>query len=221
LTWHIDKRYIDIRYPPIRENEKEPTMAKPASRSAAILMRIATLLLVIAVGFGVFILVGAAFGYTPGNEIAVHTVVPSDRLGALAAGEVVTQSIDVAIRVHDPSSEQSVWFVLRDLPAGIVVIAATWLVRGLLRSVRDGEPFAGSNVTRLRALAAVVLVGIPLAELVRSAFAERLATSVGLAGPGITLGVPGNAILGGLALIALSEVFSEGIRMRDDLVGTV
>ena len=33
--------------------------------------------------------------------------------------------------------------------------------------------------------------------------------------------MPGNAFLGGLAVLVLSEVFAQGVRMRDDLEGTV
>ena len=104
---------------------------------------------------------------------------------------------------------------------GLVAIAASWLLRGLLLSVRDGDPFTRANVKRLRALAVIVLIGIPLAALVGSLFASALAGSAGLDGGGIQLTLPGNAALGGLATFVLAEVFAAGVRLREDLEGTV
>ena len=103
----------------------------------------------------------------------------------------------------------------------MVVVAVVWLLRGLLRSVRDGDPFTEANVRRLRTLALVVLIGVPLAGFLGSIFAGELATSAGLASRGTQLILPGTAFLGGLATFVLAEVFTAGVRLRDDLEGTV
>jgi hypothetical protein len=196
-------------------------MTRTASRASRILIGLATLLLVVSIAVGLVILLGATFGFSLGNEISVHTPVDGRNLRGLPPDALIPADVDVTVVVHDPTDEQARWFALRDLPEGIIVVAMLWLVRGLLRSVRDGDPFNDSNVRRLRALALFVLIGVPLAAFVKSIIAGALAASAGLPSPSVEISVPGAAILGGLALLVLSEVFAEGVHMRDDLEGTV
>jgi hypothetical protein len=197
-------------------------MSHKPSRSSVFLTGLATLLLVVSAGFGLFILGGALFGFGEGgDDVGVHAVVPVDRVADLPAGTISPDEIEIVVRIRDASVEQLRWFAVRDLPGGLVLIAILWLVRGLLKSVRDGDPFINANVNRLRALAAVVLVGIPLAEFLKSVFAGELAATAGLIGPPTQLSLPSYVLLGGLAILVLSEVFAEGIRLRDDLAGTV
>jgi Protein of unknown function (DUF2975) len=192
------------------------------SWTAGFLYRLSILLLVFTAGFGLFVVAGAILGFgAGGNDVAVHTTVDADRVDELPPGTVGPDTFDVVVRVRDASAEQLRWFAIRDLPPGIVVIVVLWLIRGLLKSVRDGDPFVARNVTRLRILAGVVLIGIPLANLLTSIFAGELAASADLVGPPLQLALPGNALLGGLAILVLSEVFAEGLRLRADLEGTV
>jgi hypothetical protein len=97
------------------------------------------LLLVLTDGFGLFILVSALLGFgAVGNDVSVHTVVDVDGVAHLPTGAVAPKEIDGVVRIPDASAEQLRWFAVRDLPTGIVVIAILRLVRGLLKSVRDG-----------------------------------------------------------------------------------
>jgi hypothetical protein len=197
-------------------------MERTPSRSSTFLTGLATLFLILGVGFVLFVLVGAAFGFgLGGDEAAIHTVVDADRVADLPEGAIAPDEIDVIVRIRDATTAQLRWSTWRDLPEGMVVLAILWLVRGLLKSVRDGDPFLMANVNRLRAIAAVVLVGVPLAHYLKSVFAQELAATAGLAAPPTALSLPGNVLLGGLAILVLSEVFAEGIRLRDDLEGTI
>ena len=197
-------------------------MARTATRSTQFLAGLSTLLLVVSVGFGLFIVVGAVAGFGPnGHEVAVHSQVDAERMVGWPEGTVLPDNINVTVRVQNATREQLRWAAGRDLVPGLIVVAATWLLRGLLRSVRDGDPFTRTNVKRLRALAVIVLIGIPVAALVGSLFASALASSAGLDGGGAKLTLPGNALLGGLATFVLAEVFAAGARLRDDLEGTV
>lgn len=197
-------------------------MARTPSRISVFLTGLCTVLLVLGIGFGLFVGVGAIFGFGPGgDEVAVHTIVKAERVADLPGRLVAPDEIEAVVRVTDASLEQMRWFAVRDLPSGILVVVILWLVRGLLSSVRDGSPFIKDNVNRLRGLAFAVLAGIPIAEFLRSIFAGQLAASVGLVGPPVQVALPGNALLGGLAILVLSEVFAEGIRLQDDLEGTV
>ena len=94
-------------------------------------------------------------------------------------------------------------------------------MRGLLKSVRDGEPFTARNLVRLRALGVVILLGVPLATFLSSICASEAADSAGLAGTGARLSIPGGAFVAGLLAFVLAEVFAAGLRLRDDLEGTV
>jgi hypothetical protein len=197
-------------------------MTHAPTRSTQFLTSLSTLLLVLSIGFGVFLLVGAVAGFGPnGGAVAIHTEVDGERIVDLPRGAMRPDHVDVTVRVGDASRAQLRWAAARDLAPGAVVVAAIWLLRGLLKSVRGGDPFTETNVRRLRALALVVLIGVPLATYVGSIFAGALATSAGLNGPGTQLTLPGNAFLGGLATFVLAEVFAAGVRLRDDLEGTI
>jgi hypothetical protein len=197
-------------------------VAHTPTRSTQFLAGLSTLLLAITVLFGLFLVVGAIGGFGPnGDEVAVHSRVDVERLADLPADTVRPDTVDVTIRVRDASREQLWWAAARDLAPGVVMIVGLWLLRGLLRSVRDRDPFTVVNVKRLRTLALVVLIGVPVAGFVSSLFASELASSADLQNAGVQLSVPGTALLGGLALLVLSEVFASGVRLRDDLEGTV
>lgn len=194
-------------------------MPNPPTRSTQFLTGLATLLLILSIGFGVFALVGAVAGFG-GDDVAVHARVEAERVADLPPGTVAPADVEVTVRVRNASREQLRLAVARDLAPGVAFIAAIWLVRGLLRSVRDGDPFTERNVGRLRALALVVLIGVPLAGFVGSSFGSELAVSAGLEGT-VHLGIPPGAFLGGLGAFVLGEVFAAGVRLRDDLEGTV
>lgn len=196
-----------------------PTTAP--TRSTRFLSNLATLALVLGAAFAVLTLVGAAAGIGPSDTVAVRTRVDGEKLADLPPGVVPAADTHLTVRVADATREQLRWAAARDAAPVAIVLVAIWLLRGLLRSVRNGDAFTEANIGRLRALALVVLVGVPLAGLVASIFAGELATSAGLASPGTELTLPGNALLGGLAILVLAEVFATGVRMRADLEGTV
>ena len=197
-------------------------MARTATRSTQFLVGLSTLLLVVSAAFGLFLLVGALAGFGPnGHDVAVHSRVDAEEVAGLPQGTVLPDNLDVTVRVRNATRQQLRWAAGRDLVPGLVIIAATFLLRGLLLSLRDGDPFTQANVKRLRALAVLVLVGIPAAALVGSVFASALANSAGLDGGGTQLSLPGNALIAGLAAFVLAEVFAAGVRLREDLEGTV
>ena len=197
-------------------------MAAAATRTTRILTAIVTLLLGASIAFGIFLLVGLIAGIGPsGHEVVVHTQVDATRVIDLPSGTIRPDHFDVVVRVRHATREQLGWAAGRDLVPGVVFVAALWLVRSLLRSVRDRDPFTEMNVRRLRVLALVVLIGVPVAIFVSSIFAGALARSAGLHSSGTQITISGPALLGGLALFVLAEVFAAGVRMRDDLEGTV
>ena len=197
-------------------------MVANPSRATLFLSRLATVLLVASIAFGAVLAVGALVGFGPGgDDVAVHTDVDVERLTDLPEDTVSPEVVEIVVRIRDATTAQLRWAGLRDLAPGLLVIAGLWLVHSLLRSVRRGDAFTSANVRRLRLLALVVLIGVPVATYVSSVCASELASSAGFEGPGITITMPGGAFLGGIALLVLTEVFASGVRLRDDLEGTV
>lgn len=192
------------------------------TRSTRFLTGFATLLLIIATAFTAFLVVGAAFGFgADGNDVGVHTQVPTARITDLPRHAIAPDHVRVLVRVPDASDKQIRLAAGRDVTMGLLFVAALWLVRAVVRSVRDGDPFTGSNVARLRSLALVILIGTPIALFVSSMFESALATSAGVEGTGVNLTMPGGAFIAGVGALVLSEVFAAGVGMRQDLEGTV
>jgi hypothetical protein len=200
----------------------DAVMPTPSTRATRFLTGLATLILIVSVAFGAFLLVGAIFGVGPnGHEVGVHTQLSSDHLTNLPRGALPPDHLDVLVRVRHATRSQIGWVAARDLAPGILVVAAVWLLRRLLRSVRDGDPFTATNVQRLRILGALILVGVPVVTLFSSWCASELATSTGLTGAGIQISIPGGGFIAGVGVFALAEVFAAGVRLQDDLEGTI
>jgi hypothetical protein len=100
-----------------------------------------------------------------------------------------------------------------------------WLLRGLARSVRHGDPFSAANVRRLRRLGLLFLLGYPVMVLVTRLLQDWLVTTLPvlpLGGIGTTLDVISPiALLAGLVMFLLAEVFAHGLRLREDVEGTI
>ena len=196
-------------------------MLSAPTRSTRVLAGLATVVLGLAVALAALALLGAVVGFSPVDAVAARTQIDGRALAGLPAGVVPPDEVELTVRVADADREQLRWAAARDLAPIVLVVAVTWLLRALLRTVRDGDAFSEKNVGRLRALALLVLIGVPLASFVASIFAGELATSAGLVGPGTELALPGTALLGGLSILVLAEVFAAGLRLRTDLEGTV
>jgi len=193
-----------------------------ATRPTRFLAALATLFLVVDGLFGAYLIVGAVWGVGPdGHAVGIHTAVPLDKLSGLPRGTISPNHVSVLVRIGDATRSQIRWAAGRDVPLALLIIVGLWLLRKLLISVRDGEPFVRRNAVRLRALAFLVLVGVPVARLISSVCESKLASSAGLTSRGASFSLPGEAVVAGLVILVLGEVFAAGVRMREDLEGTV
>jgi Protein of unknown function (DUF2975) len=117
-------------------------------------------------------------------------------------------------------------FILNGLLLILAVGVVLWLTTELqrvLRTVRDGKPFAPSNATRVRRIAWVVIAG----EFVRAtivylenSYAATHFTAEGLrftARPDLSV----LAIVEGLIILVIAEVFRVGTRLDEDQSLTV
>lgn len=108
--------------------------------------------------------------------------------------------------------------------AGLVLLALAWATTGnlfrIVRAAADGDPFAPSNATRLRVIAAAVLA-VPVVGGVTLRLLDTTLDS----DPPVTPLSPGLAWFGfvvvSLGLFALAEVFRQGADLRQFEIETV
>jgi hypothetical protein len=194
----------------------------PTSRATIFMTNAATLLLVAAIAFGVF-LVGSALdgAIRGGHDLAVRQEVSVDEVSSLPPTVDRPQMVPVTVHIDDARPNQVLGSLGRDLVAVTLVVAVLWLLRLLLRSVRDGDPFTAANVRRLRAIGFLLVVGAPVAYLVMFVCDQWLASSSPAGELGATFTVPGAGPIAGLGVFVLAEVFAHGARLRADVEGTV
>ncbi|MFM9368378.1 DUF2975 domain-containing protein [Streptomyces sp. Da 82-17] len=92
----------------------------------------------------------------------------------------------------------------------------------LLDAVVDKGPFTDTVAQRLSVLGWFVTVGTPVAGLVVGWSHSWLVGSMApIVGSGPTVSGPQVLILAGLAALIMGKIMREGVRMREDLEGTV
>jgi Protein of unknown function (DUF2975) len=147
---------------------------------------------------------------------------PADRLPlgvSIAPGGLIT------VQVRDPTPAQLVLHELTTLPALLVIVTMTILLRRLVRDARRVDPFTMTTVRRLRVLAVVVLLGGGLAEVGQYAANLALASQ---ASPGAIspigsgfLHLSGWWLLVGFGFLAVGEVVNRGQAMRAELAEVI
>jgi hypothetical protein len=96
-------------------------------------------------------------------------------------------------------------------------------LRGLFRELRDGRPFTAANAKRIRRVGLAVVAG----ELARSAivyfWSAYLSTHFAADGLRVTPFVDLNvtAILSGIAILVIADVFRQGARLQDEQSFTI
>lgn len=192
------------------------------SRSTVFATSLVTLFFCLGVGFGLYFVGSAAVSAIRGSyhEVSIHQELDVDELASLPP-TTATDRVTVTTIVMDADAKQTWYSVGRDVVPMVLAIGILWLLQGILYSVRDGDPFTQVNVRRLRLIGLVLLIGVPVAELARSAFEQALVSSVKAPGSGLSFSLPGDAILAGLGVFVLAQVFAHGVRLREDAEGTV
>jgi hypothetical protein len=182
----------------------------------------ATLLLVAGIAFGVY-LVGSALdgAIRGGHELTVHQEVSVDEVSSLPPTVDRPQTVPVTVHIKDARPNQVLGSLGRDLPAVTLVVSMLWLLRRVLRSVRDGDPFTTANVGRLRAIGFLLAVGAPVASLAMFVCDQWLASTSSAGELGSSFALPGAGPIAGLGVFVLAEVFAHGARLRSDVEGTV
>ncbi|WP_405490498.1 DUF2975 domain-containing protein [Streptomyces sp. NBC_00096] len=141
----------------------------------------------------------------------------------LPIGEGVKASSSATRLCQDgPSAGQRAADLGGELPWLLFGSVSLLLFSRLLRAVLLQGPFTDAVARRLSALGWFVAVGTPLAGLVVGWSQSWLVGSMApMVGSGPTVTGPQVLLLAGLAAVIMGKIMREGVRMREDLEGTI
>jgi hypothetical protein len=141
----------------------------------------------------------------------------------VTAAEPVTGALSGAVVVQDPTAAQYAWALAPPLVLLVLAVVVARLLLGVVRSLRDGDPFSPANARRFAALSSVVIVGGVLLQCFQGVAHARTIAPLLSDGPASwTLDLELWPVLAGGALFGfLAEVFSRGARLREDVEGLV
>jgi small-conductance mechanosensitive channel len=196
---------------------------KPPTRLATTGYVVVTALLVAMLVAGVVLTATAVVGAVRrGQTITVDRVIEPQHLTSLPADVKPTNDVPVTVTIRDARPGQLFLRLAIDLLSVLLIVALLWQLWGLLRSARKGDPFTTANVWRLRQFGWLLLLGWPLVAYVTFALKEFLAMTPPADQTGGHFAPPiGLALLFGLAVLILAEVFAHGLRLREDVEGTI
>jgi hypothetical protein len=196
---------------------------KPPTRLATTGYVVVTALLVAMLVAGVVLTTTAVVGAVRGGQtITLDRVIEPQHLTSLPADVKPTNDIPVTVTIRDARPAQLFLRLAIDLLSVLLIVALLWQLWGLLRSARRGDPFTTANVWRLRQFGWLLLLGWPLVAYVTFALKEFLAMTPPADQTGGLFAPPiGLALLFGLAVLILAEVFAHGLRLREDVEGTI
>ena len=200
------------------------------SRAVNLGYALLNLVLLAAVAFAVLQIVNPAVGAARDGHMLVGATLParvqiSPQRVHLPEGLRHDGWLTTTVQVKDPTVAQEALAAATGLTQLTLFIAVLWLLRGIVRSVRLDQPFGAGTVLRLRGIGGVLLIGAPIVEAIneglRTELFDRLSpaqqTGVGTAG----YTIPGALLIAGLGALILAEVFAHGLRLREDVEGTV
>lgn len=197
------------------------------SYAATVAHRIATVALVVSVLFTAFHAVQLATGRDGDVDFAAIALVDQ---GSIAAGIELSDLTNDDFRVVNPSARESRLSAADGLLLGLLLAGLTFLLRGMTRSARDGDPFVEANVRRLRGIGVRLVIGSVAVAIGRDLIGDAIADPYLLpnlaTGPGPGLFEAADSFFGaelftGLAAIVLAQVFAAGVRLHDDVDATI
>jgi hypothetical protein len=197
---------------------------KPPTRLATTGYLVVTALLVASLATGVVLTATTILSAVRGDHtITLDRAVTPEHLTSLPANVKPTNGyVPVTVTIDDARPAQLFLRLAITLLPGLLLVALLWQLWGLLRSARQGDPFRGANVWRLRKFGWLLLLGWPLVAYLtmdlKAALAETVPADVT---SGLFVLDIGGVLLFGLAILVLAEVFAHGLRLREDVEGTI
>ena len=201
------------------------------SRAARTASLVLSVLLWLAVLVGVLDVAHRLTGF--GQESSVLTLNVAVTVEDMRLGEeLVGAHVPVSADIGDPTLNERLLATAPALASWALVIVVLWLVRAVARSAARGAPFERANVTRLRWLGALFLLGFPIVTILQGVFTEwlfREGVYSLMAPEPVRLGevyvtypwVSPSAIMAACGFFVLAEVFAYGARLREDVDATI
>ncbi len=178
-------------------------------------------------------------GWLPGSAGSSAIIERTDLTGAAAQASVSAANAaisqragqsratasgptEVTIELTEVSGAQRwAWVLVRALPA-LAVAVGLWLLAGLVRSVRDGDPFTRTNVRRLTWITVAVFAAGLSGDWAATFVRRWLLDSSGARDLVPTDFTMSFAFVGvALLLAVITAVWRRGVALRDDLEGLV
>ncbi len=177
------------------------------------------------------VVVPPAFGVNPESHnnwtltIPVSVSVEEGRIAAPSIGIERAELQDLRGSLRFPLQRGRL-FIVHGLLLILGIVVLLWLateLQRILRTVRDGKPFASSNASRVRRIAWIVMAS----ELVRATivYLENSYAATHFTGEGLRFVSRPDfnvaAIIEGLIILVIAEVFRVGTRLDEDQSLTV
>lgn len=144
-----------------------------------------------------------------------------DKVTGLGPVEI-TGPYRAQVTLWSPTAGERAAYVVAKVAPSLVALAVLVVLLKLVRSARGGDPFTPVNVRRLRLLAVLVGVGGVLAgagaEMLEAWMLDHSAAAAFTVKEAV---LPLNAVLLGLLIAVLAEVWAHGVRLREDVEGLV
>lgn len=208
------------------------------SRTDSVIMRIVLVLGLVLVGVTMALsLLWATTNHSVAgvgqiDRVTVHQ--PIDAPETVPSVEPMVDDVTLAAEptmtlvFEDPDALERLMLVLPTLLVQAAALVVLFLVLRVVRSLGQGDPFVPANVRRLYTIALTTILAailVPTADAFAGLFLQHgVVPQDGMVLASFTLSprsAPLVALLAGLLLAALAEVFRRGTRMRDDVEGLV
>lgn len=140
-----------------------------------------------------------------------------------APPEGVTGPLSGTVVLSTPSTGDHVVALLPGLLGLVLAVTAAWLLLGIARGLRAGDPFTRANARRLSSLAVLVVVGGLLMTTTQAISTEALMAAA-LPGAEDRPSVYEVSLWPfpvAMFVFFLAEVFARGARLREDVEGLV
>ena len=187
---------------------------------------IVTLLLALALVFGAFRVVIGALDLAGVRDTPIDVQAQIQRESiAVPPHSHFTAQPNIRIHIADPTSAQTAAQAGVDLGPVVLFVIGLWLLRGITGSVRKGDPFIAANVRRLRGIGFTLVAGSLVLTVwdmtLRDFLFNRLPPMPDWNLGNGPFGPPTSALVAGLFVFVLAEVFAHGVRLREDVEATI
>ena len=154
-----------------------------------------------------------------GEPLEVQGALPD---GLAPTSELVQGPLTGTVLVQEPTAAQYGWALVPPVLLLVLAVVVAWLLLGVARSLRTGDPFTAVNATRLRVLGVLLIIGGTFVPVFQSIAFDGVVHPLLPDGPtSWTLDLSLLPSVSGILVFFLAEVFARGTRLREDVEGLV